>query len=60
MAESTLEIVKNKINDVIKEGVENEFLSEDEYEAMNPSEKGPGKFYELFKVHKDHPPEGSS
>ena len=26
----------------------------DEFNAMNPTDKGPGKFYELFKVHKTH------
>ena len=29
-------------------------MSWTELDAMNPSEKGPGKFYELFKVHKQH------
>ena len=23
---------------------------------MNPAEKGPGKFYEIYKIHKAHDP----
>ena len=31
-------------------------LSEDEFEAMSPHGKGPGKFYQTFKIHKSHDP----
>ena len=39
---------------LIEEGLDNEYIDKDEFEAMDPTEKGPGKFYELFKVHKEH------
>ena len=44
------------MSNLIEEGFDNEYISKDEYEVMDPSEKGPGKFYELFKVHKEHNP----
>ena len=47
VAENTLEIVKDKIIDTIKKGLGNEYITKEEYEAMDPTEKGPGKFYEL-------------
>ena len=31
-------------------------ITKEEYEAMSPKDKKPGKFYELFKVHKEHTP----
>ena len=51
-----LKNVKNEISNLLEEGLDNEYISKDEFEAMDPSEKGPGKFYELFKVHKEHIP----
>ena len=52
----TLEHAKVKINDLLEEGYENEYISKNEFEAMKPGEKGPAKFYQLFKVHKPHEP----
>ena len=51
-----LDLVKSQISNLLEEGFDNEYISKDEYEAMDPSEKGPGKFYELFKNHKEHNP----
>jgi hypothetical protein len=31
-------------------------ISKDEFNAMCTTDKGPGKFYQLFKVHKEHNP----
>ena len=53
--DDTLEDTKKKILDVLRDGLEKEYITKDEFDAMDPSDKGPGKFYELFKVHKDHP-----
>ena len=46
--------LKEKIIQLIEEGLDNEYISKEEIDAMNPSEKTPGKFYQLFKVHKAH------
>lgn len=45
---------KIKIQDILKTGFQNNFISKSELDAMLPTEKGPGKFYQLFKVHKEH------
>ena len=50
------EEAQEKISKLLEEGVENEYLSKNEFEAMQPSEKGPARFYQLFKVHKPHEP----
>ena len=54
VTDETLNIAKEKIVNLIQEGFDNEYISNDEFNAMDPSDKGPGKFYELFKVHKPH------
>ena len=54
VSESTLDTAKEKIIQLIEEGLDNEYISKEEFDAMNPSEKTPGKFYQLFKVHKAH------
>ena len=51
-----MEEAKEKISNLIEEGFDNEYISKDEFEAMQPWEKGPAKFYQLFKVHKPHEP----
>jgi hypothetical protein len=43
-----------KIQDILKTGFQNNVISKSELDAMLPTEKGPGKFYQLFKVHKEH------
>ena len=51
-----LETAKEKIIHLVEEGFDNEIIDKDEYSAMDPSDKGPAKFYEMFKVHKSHTP----
>ena len=47
--------VKHNINNILQEAHENKVISDDEKEAMECDEqKGVGKFYTLYKVHKDH------
>ena len=50
------ETAKEKIIHLIEEGFDNEIITKDEFSAMDPSDKGPAKFYEIFKVHKSHTP----
>ena len=45
---------KAKIAKVVSDGYEAQILNREEYEAMNPKEAHPGKFYATFKVHKPH------
>ena len=52
--EVTFEKAKQVIKMVIEEGFDNEWLSGEEFEAMDPVDKHPGKFYCTFKVHKKH------
>ena len=48
------ERAKAKIGVALKEGLENKYISEEEFKAMCPDEKTPGKFYCNFIVHKEH------
>ena len=54
VAKITVEKSKNKIKAILDEGLENNILSEEEYNVMNPEDKNPAKFYMNFKVHKPH------
>ena len=54
VSETDLEHAKNKLQIIIDEGYDNEILSKEEYQAMCPEGKKPGKFYCNFKVHKEH------
>lgn len=47
---------KEKISKVLDLGLREGWISENEAKAMDPGEKKPGKFYQLFKVHKKHEP----
>ena len=49
-----IEHSKNQITQLLQEGLDNRIISKLEYEAMSPEEKGPGRFYCTFKVHKIH------
>ena len=60
-----MEDIKENIIKLLEEGFENEYITTDEFEALDQKEKGPAKFYKLFKVHKEHiqgekPPERPS
>ena len=52
--ETKLEEIKDDIKLLLEEGYENEYLTQSEYETMDPTSKGAARFYELFKVHKKH------
>jgi hypothetical protein len=45
-----------KLDSILKSALNNEVISKSEYNAMAPKEKGPGKFYQIFKVHRKHNP----
>ena len=49
-----VERTKNQIRNVLKDGLEKEIISREEYNAMSADDKNPGKFYSNFKVHKPH------
>ena len=51
-----LEKAKDTITKLVQEGYVNSYLSKEEYEALDPNDKGVGRFYQIFKVHKPHPP----
>ena len=54
VSEDELNSAKAQVLDVVTSAHKDGLLTKDEFNAMNPSDKGPGKFYELFKVHKSH------
>ena len=49
-----IEGTKVIIRNTLKEGLDRKILSREEYNAMNPDDKTPGRFYCNFKVHKKH------
>ena len=49
-----IERTKVKIKNLLEEGLDNKVISKSEFEQMNPEDKGPGRFYCNFKVHKPH------
>ena len=49
-----LDSAKHKLNQILQEALDNDIISKTEAEAMDPGDKGPGKFYCTFKVHKEH------
>ena len=51
-----LERSKSKIRNLVQEGLDNEILNQEEYNAMLSDEKEAAKFYCTFKVHKKHEP----
>lgn len=53
-SESDLKAAKKEIYDVLKEAYDSKIITKQDFDAMNPDEKGPAKFYELFRVHKEH------
>ena len=53
--QNTLHDAKQKIEDIVNEGYDNNILSKDEYIAMLPAQDvNPGRFYATFKVHKEY------
>jgi hypothetical protein len=51
-----LEIAKSKIKDKLNSALKAQQITNQEYKEMEPTEKNPGKFYQIFKVHKKHTP----
>ena len=49
-----LDDVKANVNDLLDDALKSEVITEDEKEALQPGETGVGKFYCLYKVHKEH------
>ena len=49
-----IELAQEKIVEILQEGRNNDWITNDEFEAMDTSSKDPGKFYAMFKVHKKH------
>ena len=47
---------KKEIHKLLNEGLTRNILSKNEYDAMNPDDKNPGKYYQNFKIHKEHEP----
>ena len=39
---------------LLQEGLENEYITQEEYQAMIGSDMNQGRFYSIFKVHKEH------
>ena len=52
--EDIIEGTKKNIKDVLEEAFNKEIITKEEMEAMDPTEKKPAKFYQMFKVHKKH------
>ena len=52
--ESKLEEAKFKLTNLIQEAFVNKIITEDEFQAMDPKNRVPGRFYCTFKVHKNH------
>ena len=51
-----IEIKKSGLIKILQEALQKEYISKEEFQAMDPTEKSPGKFYELFKLHKERTP----
>ena len=52
--QSALTVAKDKLNNLLQEGLENEYISQEEYQIMLGPDMNPGTFYSIFKVHKEH------
>jgi hypothetical protein len=46
-----LERAKSKIKETIDKANKDQQISNKEYKELLPTEKNPGKFYQIFKVH---------
>ena len=45
-----LELAKTRILSTLQEAHEKDYISKDEFQAMDPSEKTPGRFYEFLSI----------
>ena len=55
-----LDEVKTEILSVLKDGKDQGIISDVEFQVMDPTVKGPARFYETFKVLKSHGPSSSA
>ena len=51
-----LDEAKTEILSVLKDGKDQGIISDVEFQVMDPTDKGPARFYETFKVHKSYEP----
>ena len=51
-----LQSAKLKVKRILDQALQDNIISQDEYQAMNAEDGDPAKFYSIFKVHKDHKP----
>ena len=49
-----IENAKSKIKNILQEALDNDIITKEENDAMNPDGASVGKFYMNFKVHKPH------
>ena len=49
-----VEETKKKIDIILKETLDNNFITKSEHSAMDPEDKGPERFFCNLKVHKEH------
>jgi hypothetical protein len=56
IAKQDLEMAKSKITNTLNSAHMAKQITTQEYNEMLPTEKNPGKFYQIFKVHKNHVP----
>ena len=54
VTENSFKEAQDEIQKLLEEGFNNEYITKEEFDAMKPFEKTPGKFYCTFKVHKPH------
>jgi hypothetical protein len=52
-----LDKAKKEIDKTLNEALLKEEITQKEFNAMTTKDKGPGKFYQLFKIHKAHDPQ---
>ena len=45
---------KNIIKKILQEGLDSEIINKEEFNAMDPSDMNPARFYANFKLHKPH------
>jgi formamidopyrimidine-DNA glycosylase len=56
ITDAELAQAKKEIDKVLKSALNREDISKKEFEAMSTKDKGPGKFYQIYKVHKEPAP----
>jgi formamidopyrimidine-DNA glycosylase len=56
ITDANLVTAKKEIDTVLKSALNRGDISKKEFEAMSTKDKEPGKFYQIYKVHKEHKP----